>query len=31
MRLHKENLFILVILNNDFEYENLYNENRQYK
>ncbi len=31
MRLHKENLFILVILDNDFEYENLYNENRQYK
>ncbi len=31
MHLHKENLFILVILNNDFEYENLYNENRQYK
>lgn len=31
MQMHKENLFILVILNNDFEYENLYNENRQYK
>ena len=31
VRLHKEHLFILVILNTDFEYENLYNENRQYK
>lgn len=31
MQTHKENLFILVILDNDFEYENLYNENRQYK